>query len=48
MIDIKTAYYAKNCTLTAATPKVFFKWLYVNNVTDEKFGEMMVCAKFAE
>ncbi len=47
-IDIKAAYDAKNGAPTAAAPKVFFKWFYVNTVTGEKSGEMMGYAKLAE
>lgn len=47
-IDIKAAYDAKNGAPTAAVPKVFFKWFYVNTTTGEKSGEMMGYAKLAE
>lgn len=41
-MDLKASYDAKNSASTAAAPKVFFKWLYINTITGEKSGEMMV------
>ena len=39
--DLKTAYDEKNGAPTAATPKVFMKYFFVNTKTGEKSGEMM-------
>lgn len=47
VIDIKAAYDAKYGTPSAAAPKVFFKWFYVNTATGEKSGEMMASVSLA-
>lgn len=39
--DLKTAYDEKNGVPTAAAPKVFMKYFFVNTVTGEKSGEML-------
>lgn len=41
MIDIKTDYDAVHGAVTAAAPKVFLKYFYVNSKTGEKSGEML-------
>ena len=43
-IDIKSAYDGKNGAPSAGSPKVFFKYFYVNTATGEKSGEKMVSA----
>ena len=45
--DIKAAYDAKNGAPTAAAPKVFLRYFFVNTKTGEKSGEMMAIAKLA-
>ena len=40
-IDIKTDYETAHGSVTAATPKVFVKYFFVNPTTGEKSGEMM-------
>ncbi|HHV03485.1 MAG: hypothetical protein WCQ69_07045 [Bacteroidales bacterium] len=40
-IELKTDYDAKYEAPSAAAPKVFVKWFYVNTTTGEKSGEMM-------
>jgi hypothetical protein len=40
-IPLKTDYDAKYGAPSAASPKVFVKWFYVNTTTGEKSGEMM-------
>ena len=47
VIDIKAAYDAKYGAPSAAAPKVFFKWFYVNTATGEKSGEMMASVSLA-
>ena len=44
-IDIKAAYETKNGAPTAAAPKVFMKYFFVNTKTGEKSGEMMAIAR---
>ena len=44
-IDIKEAYEAKCGAPTAGTPKVFFRYFYVNTATGEKSGEVYASAK---
>ena len=44
-IDIKAAYESKNGAPTAAAPKVFMKYFFVNTKTGEKSGEMMAIAR---
>ncbi len=46
-IDLKSAYDAKCGAPTAGTPKVFFKYFYVNTVTGEKSGDVLAQAKLA-
>lgn len=46
-IDIKAAYEAQNGALTIATPKVFFRYFYVNTATGEKSGDVLVSGKLA-
>ena len=43
--DIKADYDAKNGAPTAAAPKVFLRYFFVNTKTGEKSGEMMATAK---
>ena len=42
--DIKAAYDAKCGTPSTGTPKVFFKYFFVNTATGEKSGEMLASA----
>lgn len=44
-IDIKAKYDAKCGAPSAGSPKVFFKYFYVNTVTGEKPGEVLAQAK---
>lgn len=44
-ISLKTDYEAKNGVVTAAAPKVFIKYFYVNTTTGEKSAEMLVEAR---
>ena len=46
--DLKTAYDEKNGAPTAATPKVFMKYFFVNTVTGEKSGEMLAVVSLDE
>ena len=46
-IDIKAKYDAKCGAPSAGSPKVFFKYFYVNTATGEKSGEVMAQAKLA-
>ena len=46
-IDIKSDYDAKCGAPTTGTPKVFFKYFYVNTSTGEKSGEVLVSGKLA-
>ena len=46
-IDIKAGYDAKYGAPSAGSPKVFFKYFYVNTATGEKSGEMMASAELA-
>ena len=46
-IDIKAEYEAKNGAVTAAAPRVFFRYFYVNATTGEKSAVMMAEAKLA-
>lgn len=46
--DIKSGYEAKYGAPTSATPKVFFKYFYVNTVTGEKSGEVLANGKLSE
>lgn len=40
-IDIKTDYEAVHGSVTAAAPKVFLRYFFVNTKTGEKSGEML-------
>lgn len=40
-IDIRADYVAKNGALSAAAPKIFFRYYYVNSSTGEKSGVML-------
>ncbi len=40
-IDIRTDYMAKNGAPSAAAPKIFFRYYYVNYSTGEKSGVML-------
>jgi len=46
-IDIKASYDAKYGAPTAACPKVFFRYFYVNTTTGEKSGEVLLEGKLA-
>ena len=46
-IDIKAKYDAKCGAPSAGSPKVFFKYFYVNTVTGEKSGEVLAQAKLS-
>ena len=46
-LDIKSAYDAKYGAVSAAKPKVFFKYFYVNTTTGEKSGDVLLEGKFA-
>ncbi len=45
-IDIKTDYEAKNGALSAAAPKVFFRYFLVNSSTGERSVSMLAEAKY--
>ena len=47
VVDIKTEYEAKNGAVSAAAPKVFFRYYYVNSATGEKSGVMLAETKLA-
>ena len=47
-VDIKAKYDAKCSTPSAGSPKVFFKYFYVNTATGEKSGEVLAQAKLSE
>ena len=47
-IDIKAKYDAKCDAPSAGSPKVFFKYFYVNTATGEKSGEVLAQAKLSE
>lgn len=40
-IDIRADYVAKNGAPSAAAPKIFFRYCYVNSSTGEKSGVML-------
>lgn len=40
-IDIRADYVAKNGAPSAAAPKIFFRYYYVNSSTGEKSGVML-------
>ena len=44
-VDIKAKYDAKCGTPSAGSPKVFFKYFFVNTVTGEKSGDVLAQAK---
>ncbi len=46
-IDIKSDFEAVHGAASAANPKVFMKYFYVNTATGEKSGEQMVLATFS-
>ena len=46
-IDIKSDYEAAHGSVSEGSPKVFLKYFYVNTVTGEKSGEMLVSAALA-
>ena len=46
-IDIKAKYDAKCGAPSAGSPKVFFKYFYVNTATGEKSGDVLAQAKLA-
>jgi len=45
-INIKTEYEAKNGALSAAAPKVFFRYYFVNSATGERSVSMLAEAKY--
>ena len=47
-IDIKAKYDAKCGALSVGSPKVFFKYFYINTATGEKSGEVLAQAKLSE
>ena len=47
-IEVKSAYDGKNGAPSAGSPKVFFKYFFVNTATGEKSGEKMVSAVLSE
>ena len=47
MIDIKAEYEATHGVPNASSPKVFMKYFFVNTVTGEKSGEMLVQATYS-
>ena len=47
MIDLKGDYEKIHGAVTAANPKVFVKYFFVNTVTGEKSGEMLAMAVFS-
>ena len=40
-VDIRADYVAKNGAPSAAAPKIFFRYYYVNSSTGEKSGTML-------
>ena len=46
--DLKKDYDEKNGVPTSAAPKVFMKYFFVNTVTGEKSGEMLVSVKLQD
>ena len=46
--DLKKDYDEKHGTPNASSPKVFIKYFFVNTVTGEKSGEMLVLATLQE
>ena len=47
-IDIRADYVAKNGAPSAAAPKIFFRYHYVNSSTGEKSGTMPVEVTWSE
>ena len=47
-IDIRADYVAKNGAPSAAAPKIFFRYYYVNSATGEKSGTMLAEATWTE
>jgi len=45
-VNIKTEYEAKNGALSAAAPKVFFRYYFVNSTTGERSVSMLAEAKY--
>lgn len=48
VINIKAKYDAKCCVPSVGSPRVFFKYFYVNTTTGEKSGEVLAQAKLSE
>ena len=48
VIDIKAKYDAKCGAPSVGSPKVFFKYFYINTATGEKSGEVLAQAKLSE
>ena len=46
-VDIRADYVAKYGAPSAATPKIFFRYYYVNSGTGEKSGTMLAAVKWA-
>ena len=46
-IDIRADYVAKNGAPSAAAPKIFFRYYYVNSATGEKSGVMLADCTWA-
>ena len=46
-VDIKAKYDAKCGTPSSGSPKVFFKYFYVNTATGEKSGDVLAQGKLA-
>ena len=46
--DLKTAYDEKNGAPTAAAPKVFMKYFFINTKTGEKSGDMLAVVSLGE
>ena len=47
-IDIRADYVAKNGAPSAAAPKIFFRYYYVNSSTCEKSGTMLAEVTWSE
>lgn len=47
-IDIRADYVAKNGAPSAAAPKIFFRYYYVNSSTGEKSGTMLAEVTWSE
>ncbi|MBR0285831.1 MAG: hypothetical protein IJQ96_02265 [Bacteroidales bacterium] len=46
-VDIRADYVAKHGAPSAAAPKIFFRYYYVNSSTGEKSGTMLAEVKWA-